>query len=70
MESRNYACDYNFDWVEKMQPYANKVFGYVYFIEGKTTDFYLCRIPRVNLSINQQINMIFHRVHYLEQRIK
>jgi len=20
MESRNYSCDYNFDWVEKMQP--------------------------------------------------
>jgi hypothetical protein len=27
MDSRNYACDYNFDWVEKMQPsYANKVY--------------------------------------------
>ncbi len=25
MDSRNYICDYNFDWVEKMQPYANKV---------------------------------------------
>jgi casein kinase 1 gamma len=24
MDSRNYACDYNFDWVEKMQPFANK----------------------------------------------
>jgi hypothetical protein len=26
MDSRNYTCDYNFDWVEKMQPYANKVY--------------------------------------------
>jgi hypothetical protein len=26
MDSRNYVCDYNFDWVEKMQPLANKVY--------------------------------------------
>jgi hypothetical protein len=25
MESRNYACDYNFDWVEKMQKLTNRV---------------------------------------------
>lgn len=25
MDSRSYVCDYNFDWVEKMQPNAVKV---------------------------------------------
>ncbi|CAF4393362.1 unnamed protein product, partial [Adineta steineri] len=24
MDSRNYVCDYNFDWVEKMQKLTNK----------------------------------------------
>ncbi|CAF3927363.1 unnamed protein product [Rotaria sp. Silwood2] len=27
MDSRNYVCDYNFDWVEKVQPYANRTDG-------------------------------------------
>ncbi|CAF5001679.1 unnamed protein product [Rotaria socialis] len=25
MDARNYVCDYNFDWVEKVQPYANRL---------------------------------------------
>ncbi len=40
MDSRNYACDYNFDWVEKMQPFANKVFDFFFcFIERKQNIF-------------------------------
>jgi hypothetical protein len=34
MDSRNYVCDYNFDWVEKMQPLTNKVW--------KGFDLFLC----------------------------
>jgi len=67
MESRNYACDYNFDWVEKMQPYTNKV---GLRVRGKQKMFIFRRILLVNLNINQQINMIFQRVHCHEQRIK
>lgn len=27
MDARNYTCDYNFDWVEKMQKLTNKVYN-------------------------------------------
>ena len=63
MESRNYACDYNFDWVEKMQPNANKVWLIECDVEMDFFRSILFRVRRVNLNINQQINMILHRVH-------
>ena len=39
MDSRNYVCDYHFDWVEKIQTHTNKVF-YVLLSSIKT--IYLC----------------------------
>lgn len=64
MDARNYTCDYNFDWVEKLQPNANKVLLKDFHLKMDVfISLDLFRVRRVNLNINQQINMIHHRVH-------
>jgi len=54
MDSRNYVCDYNFDWVEKMQPLANKVWkGFDLFFDDIKIFILLEYCWKISVSINK-----------------
>ncbi len=40
MDARNYVCDYNFDWVEKMQKLTNRVWKKNCFFDNEFRGYF------------------------------